>query len=532
MSVSLRPYQIEFIEKTRKALSRHQRVLSVMPTGGGKTICFAEMSRLAGDRGRSTLILAHTDELCAQAVMKLQSSVGIFAGMEKAAQRCTLDDQVVVGSVQSMGRPKRLERFAKDRFDLIIIDEAHRAVADTYLRVVEHFEKAFVVGVTATGYRGDAKSLGDLFETIAVEIALKRLIQDGFLSRIVTQTVPLEIDISEVKQRGGEYDAKQAANAIEPFLGAAARAISQYAPERKGMIFLPLVETSKKMTKALRDEGFEAEHIDGSSDRRREIIAAFGRGDIQILTNAQLLTEGFDEPSVSMVMVMSPCRSRGRYVQMVGRGTRLCEGKENLLLLDPLFNGARHNLCTPATLVAKNERQQYDTKKKIRENEGQLDLLDAFDDACAEIEAQLRDAAIKNSGRAAERYNPVDLADRLGHREIAFWEPATKWEEDEVTEKQAEILRNNGLDPSMIWCKGQAAAAIDIIFDRRAKGLCTLKQMRILNKYGVKNAENLSFDQARSRLDSIFEGFRGKREDVARSDGGDAFGGSYVGVGN
>lgn len=179
--MELRPYQAEAISAIMKQWeSGINRTLLVLPTGCGKTIVFCKLTEELVRKGERILILAHRGELLEQAADKLQKATGLHCAVEKAEETCLGSwFRVVVGSVQSLMREKRLSNFDKDYFDTIIIDEAHHCLSDGYQRVLEYFSDAKVLGVTATPDRGDMRNLGQFFESLAYEYSLPRAIREG-----------------------------------------------------------------------------------------------------------------------------------------------------------------------------------------------------------------------------------------------------------------------------------------------------------------------------------------------------------------
>ena len=220
----LRPYQLEAIKAIFNKWLKYDRLLTVWPTGAGKTIGFAHvaLSRIATG---PVLILAHRDELIDQAINKLYLAVGIQADKEKAESCAALSASVVVGSVQTLSRQTRLKRFSSDHFKTVIVDEAHHILSESYQRIVRYFSAAKVLGVTATPDRGDAQSLGQYFEDIAHEVSLVDLIRGGYLAPITVRTVPLKIDISGVSTRAGDFNDEELAEGLDPLLDEIGEAI-------------------------------------------------------------------------------------------------------------------------------------------------------------------------------------------------------------------------------------------------------------------------------------------------------------------
>ena len=217
---SLRPYQQAARDSIHAQWEQGRlRTLLVLPTGTGKTIVFASVSADQVRAGDRVLILAHRGELLEQAADKLQRSTGLVSAVEKAESTCLNSwFRVVVGSVQTLQRSARLERFPRDYFGTIIIDEAHHAITDGYRRILDYFENAKVLGVTATPDRGDMRNLGEVFDSLAYEYKLTDAIKEGYLCKIMAQTIPLQLDISGVALSGGDYAVGELGTALDPYL--------------------------------------------------------------------------------------------------------------------------------------------------------------------------------------------------------------------------------------------------------------------------------------------------------------------------
>ena len=278
--MKLRPYQEEAKEAIfREWSAGHRRTLTVMPTGTGKTILFGGVTEECVKMGERVLILAHRAELLSQAADKIGKLTGLGCAVEKAEETCLGSwFRVVVGSVQTLGREKRLANFPPDYFDTIIIDEAHHAISDTYRAVIDHFKSAKLLGVTATPDRGDMKNLGEIFDSLAYEYTLPRAIREGYLSPIKAQTIPLSLDLSGVGMQAGDYKPGELANALEPYLGKIADEMKNYCENRKTVVFLPLVKISQSFRDVLISKGFRAAEVNGNSPDREEILRDFDAG--------------------------------------------------------------------------------------------------------------------------------------------------------------------------------------------------------------------------------------------------------------
>ena len=321
--MELRPYQ----EEAKKSIFSEwekgiKKTLLVLPTGCGKTIVFAKVTEECVRNGDRVLILAHRRELLEQAADKIHKSTGLMCATEKAEESCLGSwFRITVGSVQTLMREKRLSHFPEDYFTTIIIDEAHHSISDSYRRILQHFSKARVLGVTAT-------NLGQVFESLAYEYTLPKAIKSGYLSPIKALTLPLKMDLSGVGVQAGDFKSGDIATALDPYLYQIADEMKKYCMDRKTVVFLPLVKTSQKFRDILNAGGFSAAEVNGESRDRTEILDAFEKGKYNILCNSMLLTEGWDCPSVDCIVVLRPTKIRSLYSQMVGRGTRLSEGKK------------------------------------------------------------------------------------------------------------------------------------------------------------------------------------------------------------
>lgn len=356
--MKLRPYQEE--SKSAVLNEWNQGVLKtllVLPTGCGKTIVFSKIIEDRVKNGDRVLVLAHRGELLEQAADKLDKATGLRCAVEKAENTCLGSFyRITVGSVQSLMREKRLNKFDKDYFNTIVIDEAHHCISDGYQRVLSYFDKAKVLGVTATPDRGDMKNLGSYFESLAYEYTLPKAIKEGYLSPIKALTIPLKLDLTGVSQQAGDFKASEIGTALDPYLEQIADEMLKYCKDRKTVVFLPLIKTSQKFTRILQEKGFKAAEVNGDSDNRAQVLEDFENDRYNVLCNSMLLTEGWDCPSVDCVIVLRPTKVRSLYSQMVGRGTRLHPGKENLLVLDFLWHTEKHELCHPASLIAQMKK--------------------------------------------------------------------------------------------------------------------------------------------------------------------------------
>jgi superfamily II DNA or RNA helicase len=351
--IKLRPYQAEAIAAAKRAYEGGLRsALITLPTGAGKTVVFASLARdFLPER---TLILAHREELLMQAKAKISNIAGVMPGLEKGRMRSSVEESVVVASVQSLMRGRDVPG---KRFGLCVIDEAHHAAAPSYREVLKRLKPRRILGVTATPFRTDQLQLSKVFQSNVYTKTLLDLIEEGYLTDIRVRTLPITVDLSGVRVEQGDYRDDDLGHALEPAMEKLADIVAKEFRQRKVVAFCPLRETSRQWTEALRRRKLPAAHIDGESADRGKILDAFARNEIRFLSNASLLTEGYDEPSIDTVLILRPTKSRVLFSQMIGRGTRLFPGKDHLLVIDPLFQAERNNPVTVANLVAESNGQ-------------------------------------------------------------------------------------------------------------------------------------------------------------------------------
>lgn len=460
-------------------------------------------------KGNRVLILAHRGELLEQASDKIAKATGLGCAVEKAEESCLGSwFRVTVGSVQTLMREKRLAKFAEDYFDTIIIDEAHHCLSDSYQKVLGHFPKSKVLGVTATPDRGDMRNLGEYFESLAYEYTLPKAIREGYLSPIKALTLPLKLDLSGVGVQAGDFKSGDIATALDPYLYQIADEMLKYCSDRKTVVFLPLVRTSQKFRDILNEKGFRAAEVNGDSKDRAEVLEAFDRGDYNVLCNSMLLTEGWDCPSVNCVVVLRPTKVRSLYSQMVGRGTRLFSGKDHLLLLDFLWHTERHELCRPAHLICDNDEVAKQMTMNLEKEAGHpLDIGEAEKKAAEDVVAQREESLAKQLAEMRRRkkklVDPLQFEMSIQAEDLSGYVPAFGWEMAPPSEKQKATLEKLGILPDEIDNAGKATKLLERLDKRREQGLTTPKQIRFLEGRGFQHVGTWQFETAKNLIDRI-----------------------------
>ena len=502
MPIELRPYQAEAKDAILREWSEgRKRTLLVLPTGCGKTIVFAGVAQDQVERGGRVLILAHRGELLDQAAEKIRLVTGMDCAYEKA-ELSALNSPlpITVGSVQTLCQEKRLQRFSPDHYSAVIVDEAHHCLSDSYKRVLEYFADANVLGVTATPDRGDKRELGSFFDSQAYEYSINRAVREHYLTPVRAEMIPLEMNLSAVSLSHGDYSADEIGFALEPYLRQIAHELTEKCADRKTVVFLPLIATSRKFCQMLNDMGLCAAEVNGYSPDRAEILRDFEAGRFSVLCNSMLLTEGWDCPAVDCIVVLRPTRVRSLYQQMVGRGMRLSPGKKELLLLDFLWLTERHDLCRPSSLISKDEQIAAKIDGQVEGSPYGVDLMEAEEEAernvLAEREQSLAGRLAMMRNRQRKLVDPLQYAMSIAAEDLSSYVPTFAWEKAPPSPKQLEYLLKRGISTENVENMGKAHLLIDRLILRQKEGLSTPKQIRCLERYGFRQVGTWTFEQA------------------------------------
>ena len=337
--MKLRTYQQKLIDDTRFQLQLgRKKVLIVLPTGGGKTVCFSHIAESASKKGNRVCVLVHRAELLDQASRSMPVRHGLIA----AGRSMDLSHSVQIASVQTLAR--RLHQLPKDFFQLLIVDEAHHTTAGTWASVVEHFDSARLIGVTATPIRLDGRGLGEHYESMVVGPSAQWLTDNGFLSQAKVLAPP-GIQTSGLKKRMGDFDMRQAEGLLQQgqAMGDCLTHYRQHLNGQTAIAFCCSVAHSQAVAGLFQANGVAAASIDGKMDvnRRRSLLASLGRGEIKVLTSCALIGEGVDVPSVGGCILLRPTSSVGLHLQMIGRCLRVSPGKKRAVILDHVGNTLR-----------------------------------------------------------------------------------------------------------------------------------------------------------------------------------------------
>ena len=511
----LRPYQEQALAAVRASYARKlRRVLVVMPTGTGKTVLFAEVARLA--KG-PVLVLAHRQELVEQARAKIATwcdprEVGVVAvemgsrrGLTSPLGPVRRGSKIAVASVQTLSR--RLARVPRDAFRIVVVDEAHHATSDTYRALLEHFD-AHVLGVTATPDRADRVSLGEVFEEVAFEYGVRTAIADGWLCPIRSYLVQTRVDFSGVRKVAGELATGQVERILtdEPHLAEIAKPILRERGDRPAIVFAASVAHAHALRRVLNELAGNrhfAAALDGRTtlERRAPVIERFRRGEIQVLVNCSLFTEGFDVPRIALVAIARPVLSRPFYAQMVGRGTRLAPGKRDLLVLDFVPANCRHSLVQAVDLVAGDDDELAELARAAAAKRSSQGGSIALDEAL-ELARQEREARATDVTYQLRRRNPF-AAVGIDFERFARKSRRTMSTGDTrlATPEQLAYFKRAGLPIERVagLAAEQAHELREELLDRKAVGLCTPRQAFELSAHGV-DAVDMDYEEAKERL--------------------------------
>jgi len=552
--MKLRPYQQSAVAAVEAEWREHKSTLIVLPTGTGKTVTFAEIIRRAFPR--RALVLAHREELIFQAAEKVRQITGwnvvIEMGETRADMSCMFGGpRVVVSTIQTQASGGdgggRMSRFDPRLFGVVVVDEGHHAPAASYRRVLDWYTAGNpdlrILGVTATPDRADEEALGQVFETVAYDYEILDAINDGWLVPIAQQLVSVEgLDFSRCRTTAGDLNGADLA-AIMEYEENLHRVVApsiEIAGARRTLVFASSVDHAERMCELFnRHRSNMAAWVCGKTpkDDRRKILADFATGKVQVVCNCGVLTEGFDNPGVEVVIMARPTKSRSLYAQMAGRATRPADAiahdlnnhqapearralieasaKPSCLVVDFVGNSGRHKLCTSADILGGNVSEQVRDMAVARANTGSPVRMDEAlvwaaeqDRKAKEREAAKRAALLASAKWSAKNVNPFDVLDVAPVQERG-WDKGKR-----LSEKQTALLKRQGIDPDGL-SYGQARQLLNELFRRWDGGMCTFGQAKILRKRGLPT--NVTREEASRQIDQIAakEGWKRDQTKVA-----------------
>jgi superfamily II DNA or RNA helicase len=366
--LKLRDYQQDAVNKIRQSYIQGAHApLLVLPTGGGKTVVFSYIAATTASRGKRVLILVHRVELLRQTSAAL-TKAGVHHGLVNPKYTADLFAPVQVASVQTLVR--RLHHIKPP--DLIVIDEAHHALAGTWKKIIDAYPQARILGVTATPCRGDGGGLGKIsggvFDDLVEGPQVGELIERGFLVKPIIYAPAERIDLSSVKVKMGDYDNQQLAQVMDKpkITGDAVAHYRKLCPGVPAVVFCVSVAHAQHVAEEFRSAGYRAYHADGSleDDIRKRILNGLGNGTVDVVTSCDLISEGTDIPAIGCAILLRPTQSLGLYLQQVGRALRTVEGKEHAIILDHVGNVLTHGLPDePREWTLEGDKKRKKSKK-------------------------------------------------------------------------------------------------------------------------------------------------------------------------
>lgn len=508
----LRGRQQEWVDAVESDLQRYSRVLVVAPGGVGKSSVMGVLAKRAWQfYGIRTLVLENRDRLTEQTATRIRDETGLVVDVEKGDQHASPHAHIVVMCVQSGSKVSRLTGFSDSHFGIVIADECHLALSPSWLRIIRYFHygadsltdgwklpadgaytpKAKVIGFTASPNLGDRRSLGELFQHTSVNYSYLSAIEEGWLVGMKEVNVPVKIDTRSFRRtknaEGAAFNSEDQNAAILPIIKELAAQIPKYAPNKKGIAFVPSVKIASALAEALVALGVNAVFVSGEcidKNEKTDTFAAAGPG--AWLINACLYNYGVDFPDVSCVAIFGAIISKVKYIQSLYRGTRVLPGilregmtqaerlraiasssKTHLLVISPFFISDRIDICEPFDMFADRDESSKKAKK------APADLTDPA--KIRDYIGALEKAADPHRNRQARTIDPVTFSLSLGQHRIDAMAPQSSSDESPASRVELDALLAFGIDTTQVRNSGQAQRLISTLRERERLGLASPK---------------------------------------------------------
>ena len=341
--IVLRDYQDEMIANIRTGLTQARRVLAQAPTGAGKTAIGSFMVSQAANKGLRSLFLVHRTELLRQTA-KAFARQNIEHDTIQAGKGFNPHVKTHVGAIQTVAN--RLDLVPRP--DLLIVDEAHHAVSESWSRVIQELNPRFIVGLSATPCRLDGRGLQEQFDILVPGPRVSDLIARGFLSPYRIYAPPTTLDFTAIRTTAGDYNKADLAAAMDKptITGDAVAHYHKLTPNKRAVVFCTSIAHAEHVRDAFIGSGYAAATVDGTMKPvdRAAVLSRFETGEIKVLTSCDLVSEGFDLPAIEVAISLRPTKSLSLWIQQVGRALRVCEGKTEAVILDHVGNTMIHGL--------------------------------------------------------------------------------------------------------------------------------------------------------------------------------------------
>lgn len=530
----LRPYQSDAVDSAWEHLQRHNSTMMVCPTGGGKTIMFAELIKRFLPQGRA-MVIAHREELLDQARDKIQTVTGIRPDLEMAESRACdgmYKSPIVVSSVQTQtaGRNgnRRMNRFDPNEFALLIVDESHHSCADTYRDVIDHYRqnpKLKLFGCTATPHRHDKQALGEIFDSVCFDYGIVDAINEGWLVPIKRQYLTVVVDFSGVRYSLGDFNGKDLRELLacgETLKQIASDSI-QYAGNRRTLVFSDSIENAETLTEVFNRHAIGSARIvtgETPKDERRSLIAAYRMGGFQYLVNVGVATEGFDVPEIACVVMARPTCSQSLYSQMAGRSTRPLAGavdgvdsaagrkaaiaasaKPDTLLLDIIGKNTKHKLVTAGDILGGRYSDEVveRAEREMAESGLPCDVAEMLEETQRRHNAEIEAEAKRKAALSLQRKSGSVDIDPFG--EYGLPRPHDPYKRP-MTADQREKMERWKIKKFDKLTEAEADQIIHEMQRRARNDLLTLNQERALKRYGY-DTSRMTFAEARTIMDAL-----------------------------
>jgi len=476
MNKTLRPYQVDGIEAVKSNLAKGVGTqMLVMATGTGKTMCATRIVKYFN----KCLWITHVEELIHQSSAEL-ATLGKDVGIIKQ-ERMEIEKEIVVASIQTLWR--RLDKIDPDTFDIIVIDECHLARSATFVKAIEHFNCKLLLGLTATPFRTDGADLSYLFEKTVYEYEILQGIKEGYLADIKAIRVRTQIDLNSVHTVAGDFNKGELTDAVDcpERNNLIVDKYLEYCKDRPALAFCVDVKHAMNLCETMKRRGLSADFVVGDRKLcpdRKDRIERFKRGETAIMVNVGVLVYGFDYPEIGCVITACPTKSKTKFVQIVGRGTRLKKNFKDCIILDVVDVTSRHRLVNTRTM---------DEGKPGEE------MLFIGEDMRSEIAGRKKHTVVNVTDE--ER-----VVDMFKLPEITTPPGIEVWGKRAASEKQLQLLKKFGypIDDDTVYTRGHAFTLI-------AGSAASQKQVAFLAKRGYDLSSGCNYWQAREAIDQIAE---------------------------
>lgn len=536
----LRPYQTECLNKVDIEYHKNAqgKALLVLPTGTGKTVIFCEIAKRLG---LTTLIIAHRQELLSQAADKMRMVRPDAIIGQVGAGRHEYGAEITVASVQTISRPEHLKQLQRFGYGLVIIDECHHSKANGYQAVLDVLPEAFVLGVTATPDRLDKGNIEDIFGEPIFSASIIDMVAQGYLCDLRAIAIKTQVNLDDLHTQAGDYKVDELETVIDTpeRNNRIVEAYKEHCDGRQALCFSVTVAHAWNLNQAFLNAGVASAVVSGTTpaEERARILSDYEKGKIHVVCNCAVLTEGYDAPQTSCIIMARPTQSRALYVQSIGRGTRLAPGKRDCIILDITDNCLKHRLEPQSLSRALNKRIKDDEsiieaeerEKKEREAETRVRTTkdgkrsqDITINILERLDWQKRDNGMFVLEVGPQKHR-IALVPCEGEEYEDMWGGIgyySVWARLAPTYEPQQWIQASPLDWAQQLAEKKARMLLSdaknvVLVDRNAPWRnygATDKQIEMLTRFGVSfNPDTITKGEASDILDPIFEKLKAKK---------------------